>query len=63
MRRRITFLRHRDLEQDAENVNVTADFVDIQDLQAAREDRITTNLYELPPEACITSEQPESLQR
>ena len=54
MRRRITFVQPDGSEIDGNAFNVSRDGIQLQDLRATREDRLTAGLYELPQEARLS---------
>ena len=53
MKRRITFIHKPDDQFDPDQLNFQKDSLRIKSLKAAREERWTTSLSELPQEVCI----------
>ena len=50
MRRRITFIHRKEDIVDPSKIFISKEGLHVQGLQAAREDRVTANLYDLPQE-------------
>lgn len=55
MKRRITFVQRQDTPFEADQAVLTSNALSIRDLDAAREDRITFNLDDLPEEVSGTT--------
>ncbi|KAL8909621.1 MAG: hypothetical protein Q9207_000119 [Kuettlingeria erythrocarpa] len=62
MKSRITFVRPQDTGLEAENIEISSHAVQIRSLEAAREERLTVGLQELPQEDTFVS-MPASLSR
>ncbi|KAJ5958344.1 uncharacterized protein N7479_005494 [Penicillium vulpinum] len=61
MKRRITFIQRVDASFDPQQAVLTASSLSVRDLDAAREDRITVGLHELPEELRAVLEQSHEL--